>query len=77
LRLTAPSGELWEYNDPSEDERVEGRALDFCLVVTQVRNVKDTDLSVVGDIAKRWMDIAQCFAGPPVDPPVPGYRTGG
>lgn len=76
VRLVAPSGEIWEYNDPSESERVEGSAVDFCMTVTQVRNVADTDLRVTGDVATRWMEIAQCFAGGPVDPPKPGYRLG-
>ena len=76
VRLTAPSGEIWEYNDPSDTERIEGTAVDFCLAVTQVRNVKDTDLRVSGDVAGQWMEIAQCFAGGPVDPPEPGYRLG-
>jgi uncharacterized protein (TIGR03084 family) len=76
VRLTAPSGEIWEYNDPSDTERIEGTAVDFCLAVTQVRNVKDTDLRVSGDVAGQWMEIAQCFAGGPIDPPKPGYRLG-
>jgi len=76
VRLTAPSGEIWEYNDPSDEERIEGTAVDFCLTVTQVRNVKDTELRVVGDVAGQWMEIAQCFAGGPIDPPKPGYRLG-
>ena len=76
VRLTAPSGAIWEYNDPSNSERVEGTALDFCLTVTQVRNVADTDLSVVGRVANQWMEVAQCFAGAPVDPPKPGVRLG-
>ena len=76
IRLEAPSGEIWEYNEPSESERVEGSALDFCLTVTQVRNVADTNLRVVGAVATKWMEIAQCFAGGPVDPPKPGYRLG-
>ena len=76
VRLTAPSGAIWEYNEPSETERIEGEAVDFCLTVAQVRNVADTNLSVVGDVANQWMSIAQCFAGGPVDPPKPGYRTG-
>ena len=76
LRLTAPSGAIWEYNDESESERIEGTALDFCLTVTQVRHVKDTGLRVTGEVATRWMEIAQCFAGGPVDPPPPGHRLG-
>ena len=76
VRLTAPSGEVWEYNEPSEAERIEGPAVDFCQTVTQVRNVRDTDLRVEGVVANQWMDIAQCFAGAPVDPPKPGSRVG-
>ena len=76
LRLVAPSGAIWEWNEPSEEHRIEGLASDFCHVVTQNRNVADTALRVTGDSAQRWMAIAQCFAGPPEDPPVPGTRTG-
>ena len=70
-----------QYNEPSVDagreERIEGTALDFCFTVTQVRNVKHTGLVVVGPVATSWMEIAQCFAGVPVDPPAPGVRAGG
>jgi len=75
VRLTAPSGDIWEFNNPGEDNRVEGTAVDFCRVVTQNRNVADTGLTVDGGTAKRWMSIAQCFAGGPVDPPAPGERA--
>jgi uncharacterized protein (TIGR03084 family) len=74
VRLRAPSGALWEWNEPREDERVEGSATDFCQVVTQVRSLADTALRVTGPTAGRWMAIAQCFAGPPADPPEPGTR---
>jgi len=75
VRLTAPSGAIWEWNAPSEDNRVEGKAVEFCQVVTQVRNVADTGLVVAGGAARRWMAIAQCFAGPPENPPRPGERA--
>jgi uncharacterized protein (TIGR03084 family) len=74
VRLVAPSGAVWEWNEPREDERVEGDAAAFCQVVTQVRSLGDTNLRVVGETARRWMAIAQCFAGPPSDPPAPGTR---
>ncbi|MEQ8700370.1 MAG: TIGR03084 family metal-binding protein [Bauldia litoralis] len=83
VRLIAPSGAVWEWNAPSEhdrrddsqqDSRVEGTAVDFCRVVTQTRHVADTALRVTGEAAERWMAIAQCFAGPPVDPSAPGAR---
>ena len=75
VRLVAPSGRVWEWNEPSESEFVRGNAVEFCQVVTQVRNVADTRLQVRGEVARRWMSIAQCFAGGPVDPPKPGART--
>ena len=74
LRLTAPSGAIWEWNEPSEDHRIEGLASEFCHVVTQNRNVADTSLRVIGSSAQQWMAIAQCFAGPPEDPPAPAPR---
>jgi uncharacterized protein (TIGR03084 family) len=74
VELTAPSGETWTWNEPSDDNYVAGRASEFCQVVTQVRNVADTNLEVVGETARRWMSIAQCFAGGPEEPPAPGTR---
>ena len=75
IRLIAPSGAFWEFGDASEAERIEGPAEAFCQVVTQTRNVADTDLTVTGPNAQAWMARAQCFAGPPNDPPAPGVRT--
>ncbi|MDX1571800.1 MAG: TIGR03084 family metal-binding protein [Xanthomonadales bacterium] len=74
VRLTAPSGETWEWNEDNPSDRIEGSATEFCQVVAQTRNVADTELEVRGEIASQWMAIAQCFAGPPVDPPEPGTR---
>ena len=74
VRLTAPSGAIWEWHKPSDTNRIEGTATTFCQVVTQVRNVADTTLKATGDTAIRWMAMAQCFAGPPEDPPPPGTR---
>ncbi|MDH3236110.1 MAG: TIGR03084 family metal-binding protein [Alphaproteobacteria bacterium] len=74
VRLTAPSGAQWAFNEENADSLVEGDAVAFCQVVTQTRNIADTDLTVTGEAAQRWMAIAQCFAGPPEDPPPPGAR---
>jgi uncharacterized protein (TIGR03084 family) len=74
LRLTAPSGDVWIYNDPCEGELIEGLAEEFCQVVTQTRNVADTRLKVVGPNATNWMSKAQCFAGAAEPPPPPGAR---
>jgi uncharacterized protein (TIGR03084 family) len=74
VRLSAPSGAVWEWNADEDSNRVQGSAVDFCRVVTQTRNIADTGLQVHGDIARHWMAIAQCFAGPPEQPPAPGSR---
>ncbi len=74
VRLTAPSGAIWEWNAPSADNAVVGEGVEFCQVVTQTRNVGDTRLRVTGEVARRWMALAQCFAGPPNDPPPKGAR---
>ena len=74
VRLTGVAGTVWEWNDTSSDNKVEGSVLDFCQVVTQVRNVSDTALTVTGEPARGWMSLAQCFAGPPENPPLPGTR---
>ncbi len=74
VRLVAPSGGIWEWNEFSATNAITGPALDFCQVVTQVRNVADTQLAAVGETSRSWMAIAQCFAGPPETPPPPGTR---
>ena len=73
LALTAPSGAAWRFGEQGAG-RISGTALDFAAVVTQTRALKNTDLSVEGDIARIWMENAQCFAGPPETPPAPGSR---
>ena len=65
VRLTAPSGQTWEYGDAAAASSVTGSALDFCLLVTQRRHRDDTDLIASGDAAHEWLSLAQAFAGPP------------
>lgn len=74
VRLTSPSGAIWEWNAASADELISGDAVEFCRVVTQTRNIADTRLTVRGPVATEWMSIAQCFAGAASDPPAPGTR---
>jgi len=75
VKLVSPSGETWEFNEPNEKNMVKGDAVQFCHVVTQGRNIGEVSLEVKGEPAKKWMEIAQCFAGPPEDPPATGSRT--
>lgn len=74
VRLTAPSGAIWEWNDVQQGNMISGSAVEFAQVVAQTRNVADTTLQTVGAAAERWMAIAQCFAGTPETPPAKGVR---
>jgi uncharacterized protein (TIGR03084 family) len=74
VRLEAPFGETWAWEQPASPDSVQGDAAAFCQVVTQTRNVADTSLAVHGETAQHWMSIVQCFAGPPETPPAPGSR---
>ncbi|MEL6379062.1 MAG: TIGR03084 family metal-binding protein [Pseudomonadota bacterium] len=74
VRLTAPSGAVWEWNEAQEDNQVSGPATQFCQIVCQTRAFADTRVQVTGKTASAWMAIAQCFAGPPHPPPAPGSR---
>jgi len=74
VRLLAPSGALWEWRQADSDNLIKGAAVEFCQVVAQTRNIADTSLKVTGKTAAAWMAIAQCFAGPPENPPPRGAR---
>jgi uncharacterized protein (TIGR03084 family) len=65
VELTAPDGERWTWGPPDARDQVRGPAQDFCLVVTQRRNVADTALTTTGPVAREWLSIAQAFAGAP------------
>ncbi|OUS05482.1 TIGR03084 family protein [Gammaproteobacteria bacterium 54_18_T64] len=77
ISLLAPSGELWQWNTEQSENTISGEAVEFCQVVTQVRNIADTKLKITGEPARQWMTIAQCFAGPAEEPPAPGLRVPG
>jgi uncharacterized protein (TIGR03084 family) len=66
--LELPSGESWS-NHVEAESSIQGPAEDFCLVVTQRRNLADTRLRVQGEPAGEWLAIAQCFAGAATLPP--------
>lgn len=72
VALRAPEGDPWEWGPDDAADRVSGPALDFCLVVTQRRHVRDTSLRLDGEFARDWMSIAQAFAGAPGPGRAPG-----
>ena len=63
--LRGPDGSEWAWGEASASDRVMGPVEDFCLVVTQRRHPEDTRLEIEGDEARRWMSVAQAYAGPP------------
>jgi len=75
VELTGPSGKVWKWGEPDAMERVWGSAEEFCLVVTQRRNVLDTGLKCQGKNAVKWLTITQAFAGVPQEHPAPGARV--
>lgn len=65
VELAWAGGEVWAWGPDDAANRVTGPALDFCLLVTQRRHRDDTAVQARGEVAERWLDIAQAFAGPP------------
>ena len=74
INLIAPSGASWQWNEVQRENSVCGLAVEFCQIVTQTRNHKDTNIAATGKIAQSWVAMAQCFAGTPNDCPAPGTR---
>tara|TARA_B100001057_G_scaffold209258_1_gene209959 strand:+ start:214 stop:1008 length:795 start_codon:yes stop_codon:yes gene_type:complete len=74
VELTAPSGQIWTWNEPKSYASIRGSAVEFAQVVTQVRSFDDTMLQAIGLSAQAWMSMAQCFAGKPERPPQKGSR---
>lgn len=64
VALRGPSGSTRVWNDPMSNS-ITGPVDEFCLVVTQRRNYRDTSLVIEGKVARSWMEVAQIFAGPP------------
>ncbi len=64
IDLVAPSGEVWSYGPEDAAQTLTGSAYDFCLLVTQRRNLDDLDLVATGPDVETWVGIAQAFAGP-------------
>ncbi len=65
VELWAPDGSVWAWGPEAARQRITGSALNFCYLVTQRRPVSSLDIKASGDDAKRWLTIAQAFAGPP------------
>ena len=65
VELRAPDGSTWAWGPGDAAQRITGSAEDFCYLVTQRRSASSLDIVAAGADAKRWLTIAQAFAGPP------------
>ena len=63
LELTLPSGEIWTKGDPQAENYIKGSAKEWAMVSVRRRNWMDTSLEVVGDEARRYASVVQCYAG--------------
>lgn len=75
VELKSPTGEVWSWGEKNNKEYIKTSAVDFCLLVTRRRNLKDLSIQSQGTTAKNWLPIAQCFAGPPEPAPKTGERS--
>jgi uncharacterized protein (TIGR03084 family) len=69
VELESSDNDIWVWGPKEAKEVVKGSAEGFCQIVTQRRNVADTDIKTYGTVAAKWMKIAQAFAGPPENGP--------
>ena len=65
VELAWSGGEVWAWGPDDAANVVTGPAVDFCLLVTRRRHRADTAIQARGQVAERWLGIAQAFAGPP------------
>lgn len=62
--LVGPDEDVWSWGPEDAKQTVTGTAYDFARLVTQRVHREDTDLRAYGPDAEKWLEIAQCFAGP-------------
>jgi uncharacterized protein (TIGR03084 family) len=63
IELVLPSGALWTQGPEDGSQRIRGAAGEFCRVAVRRRHWKDTVLQVEGEEARRFLEIAQTYAG--------------
>lgn len=72
FEITLPSGRPMAFGPEDATQRVSGPAVDFCLLVTRRRHPDDLAVTATGDVATRWLDIAQAYRGPAGEGREPG-----
>ncbi|WP_329056385.1 TIGR03084 family metal-binding protein [Amycolatopsis sp. NBC_01488] len=61
VELTGPGGETWTWGPDDAAQRIRGSALGFCLRVTRRRALSETDLTAIGEDARKWLEVARVF----------------
>jgi enediyne biosynthesis protein E11 len=72
FEVTAPSGALWTFGPADARQRIEGPAVDLCLLAARRRHHADLSLVATGEHAKQWLEIAQAYRGPAGEGRKPG-----
>jgi uncharacterized protein (TIGR03084 family) len=77
VELVLPTGTPWLWGPEEASDRIRGPVESFCLIVTRRRHIDAVDLEIHGAEARKWMEIAQAYAGPPGSGRGPGWRPPG
>ncbi len=64
FEVNLPSGALLEVGSSDAEQVVRGDAVDLCLLATRRRHRDDLRLHATGDVADKWLDVAQAYRGP-------------
>jgi uncharacterized protein (TIGR03084 family) len=65
IELALPSSQAWSQGPEDAKDIIRGTASEFCRVAVRRRHWKDTKLEVIGNEARRFIEIVQTYAGPP------------
>lgn len=65
VELVLPSGKLWTHGPEDAPDRIRGSAGEFCRVAVRRLHHMDTRLEAHGEEARRFLQIAQTYAGLP------------
>ncbi len=65
IELVLPSGNPWSQGPEDAKNLIRGQAGEFCRVAVRRRHWQDMNLEIEGEEARRYIEIAQTYAGLP------------